>query len=101
MAHDVIMIVSSTVIISILTFVTNKLMKGLDRHEVAHNLLTASHKLLLKSQILDIYNRMKLEGTIGEHDRNLANELYSAYQAVGGNGYIKDVVKKINKCKGE
>ena len=79
----------------LITIVATMAARMLRKHKTDHSLLKLANRVLLKSQILDIYNRAKERGYIGEHEIDMAEELYSVYASMDGNGYIKGVVKKI------
>jgi hypothetical protein len=67
------------------------------KHRKDHQLLKMGLRTLLKSQILDIYNRATEKGRLGEHEKDMVNDLYSDYHyGLDGNGYIKTIVDKIN-----
>ncbi|PKM69189.1 MAG: hypothetical protein CVU95_00990 [Firmicutes bacterium HGW-Firmicutes-2] len=67
------------------------------RHQQDHEMLKIGMTQLLKSQILDIYNRSIEKGHVGEHEKDVANDLYKSYESMGGNGYMKQVMEKIGR----
>ena len=76
-------------------FITTMIRKDRIRHQTDHEMLKIGMTMLLKSQILDIYNRAREKGHLGEHEKDVACDLFASYEALGGNGYMKQVMDKI------
>ncbi len=83
------------VITSVLAFIASTIHKDRVRHQLDHAMLKEGMKMLLKSQILDIYNRAKDKGRLGEHEKDVACDLYDSYKALDGNGYMENIMAKI------
>lgn len=93
---ELIMAVAGFCITGIIGYTASQLLNNSMEHKESHEILKEGMQKLLKSQVLDIYNRAKTKGVIGEHEKDVANELYDVYHIMGGNGYMKEIKDKIN-----
>lgn len=96
---ELIIAVAGFCITGIIGITATRLLHNSKEHKESHDVLKEGMQKLLKSQVLDIYNRAKTKGEIGEHEKDVANELYDVYHIMGGNGYIKEIKDKINDMK--
>ena len=81
----------------LLSFIARTVWNFTKDHKEKHDRLDKGQTLLFRGQILDIYNRGKTKGYLGEHEKELANEIFDEYSRRGENGYIKRTIEKINK----
>lgn len=95
--HEILITVIGFITTSSIAFLAKMIHKDRCNHHKDHEMLKIGMTQLLKSQILDIYNRAKDKGHLGEHEKDVASDLFASYQALGGNGYIKKVMQKISE----
>ena len=50
---------------------------------------------LLRSQLLQIYYRCQRARTIDRYEKESFLDLYEAYRALGGNGFLEDVCREV------
>lgn len=95
--------VGAFIVTGLIGYLTKNTLTKIKNHSEEHKRLqkadiknNASMQLIHKAQIMDIYDRGKERGYLGEHDKELANEIFDNYSSRGGNGYVKTVLDKIN-----
>lgn len=70
--------------------------KRINKHYLKINTIQDALKTLLKSRIISEYDRIIKNKCISIFDKEIINDLYNEYTKLGGNGVIKDIIKKLN-----
>ena len=81
----------------IIGYLLKKLKKIADKREIEEEAIRAGLVALCRDRILQGYRYYKQHNGISVQDLESMNKLYKAYHALGGNGTITTVYKKIQQ----
>lgn len=81
--------------VSMATFVTKKKIKELDIKIKEQEAIKSGVQALLRDRIIQAYNYCWDQGYCPIHMRDNVHNLHEQYHLLGGNGTVKDLVKKI------
>lgn len=85
----------SSLVVAFTVFITNKVAARLKKSQTDTDLLKLSIQALLRSQIIDIYNRCKKLGYCELYEKDNLSNLYKYYHSLGLNGVMDGIYKDV------